>query len=275
MGRGYTYNNSSRYAGDHHDALAELLDPITQQRIQGLLQLPGKRCLDVGAGGGSIARWLAGEVAPAGLVCATDLDTSRLPEWPGLVVMQHDISARPMPADLRGFDLVHVRLVLNHVPQRDAALHHMVQALKPGGVLLTADFMPTRSRELAVSAPSEPDLRLLRRFQFFHLQILKQNGNDRTWSERAAASLRGEGLVDVHEETDSLGEWRGGGTGCRLLLAGLRQLELKFEANGWTQGHLRRVAELLADPAVVLKGYDLHNVSGWKAMPENTPWPIN
>ena len=36
---------------------------------------PGWRCLEVGAGSGSVARWLAAKVGPEGSVLATDIDT--------------------------------------------------------------------------------------------------------------------------------------------------------------------------------------------------------
>lgn len=43
----------------------------------------GLRCLEIGAGSGSIARWMAGRVQPEGGVVALDLDTDRLTAgWP-------------------------------------------------------------------------------------------------------------------------------------------------------------------------------------------------
>ena len=39
---------------------------------------PGSSCWEVRAGGGSIAEWLAGAVAPTGSVLATDLDLRRM-----------------------------------------------------------------------------------------------------------------------------------------------------------------------------------------------------
>jgi hypothetical protein len=58
------------------DLLAERLDPVTKRRI-GLLGLaPGVRCLEIGAGRGSVARWLCEHVASQGQV--TDLETGFL-----------------------------------------------------------------------------------------------------------------------------------------------------------------------------------------------------
>ena len=53
-------------------------DPISVAALERLGVDAGWRCLDVGAGAGSIARWLAERVLPAGEVLATDLDTRLL-----------------------------------------------------------------------------------------------------------------------------------------------------------------------------------------------------
>ena len=74
-------------------AMERMWDPGTRAVIEALGIAPGWRCLEVGAGAGSIAAWLADEVAPGGEVLASDLDTSRLRALraPGLEVREHDI----------------------------------------------------------------------------------------------------------------------------------------------------------------------------------------
>jgi hypothetical protein len=54
---------------------------------------PGWRCLDVGDGDGSVARWLAGRVGPEGHVTTTDLNTRFLVGHglPNLEVRRHNI----------------------------------------------------------------------------------------------------------------------------------------------------------------------------------------
>src|SRR5262249_41196057 len=80
---GRTFLKPKRYfATDSPDAferrrlalLTEIADPITPRRLSDLGVGPGWRCLDVGAGDGSIARWLAARVGPEGRVVATDLE---------------------------------------------------------------------------------------------------------------------------------------------------------------------------------------------------------
>ena len=59
------------------DLLEQIYDPASRGR-RTLVQ-PGWRCLEVGAGRGSMAVWLAKQVGPTGHVVATDLDTRYLP----------------------------------------------------------------------------------------------------------------------------------------------------------------------------------------------------
>jgi ubiquinone/menaquinone biosynthesis C-methylase UbiE len=76
----------------------------------------GWSCLEVGAGAGSIARWLAQRVGSIGRVVATDLDTRFFEDAAGtnLEVWRHDVTRDPFPT--AEFDLVHVRWLLDCCP---------------------------------------------------------------------------------------------------------------------------------------------------------------
>jgi SAM-dependent methyltransferase len=116
-----------------------LFDPGTIAALERCGIERGWRCLEAGAGTGSIARWLAHRVAPDGVVVATDLDIRNLD--PGghtnLDVRCHDIVSDDLPADM--FDLVHARLLLKHLPDRTRALANMVGGLRSGGWLVAED----------------------------------------------------------------------------------------------------------------------------------------
>ena len=73
--------------------MSQLLDPFERSHIERLGLRPGWRCLEVGCGNGSIAQWLAEQVAPSGNVVASDLDISYISgvERPCLEVRQLDI----------------------------------------------------------------------------------------------------------------------------------------------------------------------------------------
>jgi SAM-dependent methyltransferase len=116
--------------------LESVYDPGTIEMLRATGVQPGWRCLVPGAGHGSIARWLADLVGPDGLVVATDIDTRFLASCagPNLEVRQHDLLADPLEAN--GFDLVHVRALLVHLPGRQQeAVDRLVAAVRPGGWL--------------------------------------------------------------------------------------------------------------------------------------------
>lgn len=141
----YPLSNADIQAGARMDVLARLYDATSRRVLDSTGLAPGWRCLEVGGGGGGIARWLAGRVGPAGTVLCTDIDTrlierSRGIAPPNLEVIRHDIASDALPPE--SFDLGHARLVLIHVLEREVALERMVKALKPGGWLVIEDYDP-------------------------------------------------------------------------------------------------------------------------------------
>src|SRR5215469_1648889 len=129
----YLLANSGRETGSRFAALSDLFDSVTIHHLQKCGVKCGWHCLEVGAGGGSIARWLADRVGRTGRVLATDIDIRFLEplKSPNLEVLRHNIALDSLPQGV--FDLVHARLVLLHLPQRENALEHMISGLKPGG----------------------------------------------------------------------------------------------------------------------------------------------
>lgn len=134
-------------------------DPGTIERLERLGVGAGWHALEVGAGSGSIASWLADRVGPTGRVLAADLETGRLESLraPHVEVARIDIRTVELPA--ASFDLVHSRMVVQHLQDRPAAIANMVRALKPGGWLFLED---TDSLPLFRSATSEDFLQDVR-----------------------------------------------------------------------------------------------------------------
>ena len=122
------------------DALEEAFDFVTTGHLGRIGVASGWRCLELGAGGGSIASWLATQVGSAGRVVATDLDVSRFgtPLLDRLEVRRLDLVTDALPVG--PWDLIHERLVLQHVPARLEVLDRMVAALAPGGWIVLEDF---------------------------------------------------------------------------------------------------------------------------------------
>jgi SAM-dependent methyltransferase len=73
--------------------IERLADPMSQRDLAALGIQHGWRCLEVGAGHGSVARWLAEQVGPQGRVVATDINPRFLTEieLPNVEVRRHDI----------------------------------------------------------------------------------------------------------------------------------------------------------------------------------------
>src|SRR4051794_5254950 len=137
---GYLLANQRAEAGQRFDALAELFDASTFRHLIAVGLGPGWRVWEVGAGGPSVPAWLADQVGTTGRVLATDIDTRWLDGTPGVEVRRHDVGAEPPPHG--PFDLVHARLLLVHVPDRDTALVRMGAAVRPGGWLVVEDADP-------------------------------------------------------------------------------------------------------------------------------------
>jgi len=131
-----------RLLREHFDTLAALYDPATCERIERLGIGPGWHCWEAGAGGGSVARWLAGQTGSTGRVLATDVDPNALAvsQGVGVEVLRHDLTADAAPEGL--FDLVHARLLLEHIPDPQAGLAVLTGALRPGGWLLAESSDP-------------------------------------------------------------------------------------------------------------------------------------
>src|SRR5438105_8075820 len=85
--------------GERLKSLATSFDPITRRHLAPLGVADGWRCLEVGAGTGSIARWLSEMVGSKGSVLATDLSLNLMRglEAENLEIRRHDILSDPLP----------------------------------------------------------------------------------------------------------------------------------------------------------------------------------
>jgi ubiquinone/menaquinone biosynthesis C-methylase UbiE len=131
----YTWDNAMDEGRRRLALLERSLDPGTFRRLETIGVAEGWRCLDVGAGGGTVCEWLARRVGAAGRVCAVDLDTRfvRVLNYPQLEVREEDILTTDLPD--ASFDLVHTRWTLMHIAERDRVLRKLIELLKPGGTL--------------------------------------------------------------------------------------------------------------------------------------------
>src|ERR1043166_656606 len=126
--------------------LSHVLQAGTHDFLDRVGLRPGMACLDVGCGGGDVAREFARRVGAAGRVVGLDMDAAQLDIVRAEATTQNisNIDYRAVdvvnpPGDLGTFDLVYARFLLCHLAKPTDALSWMVSCLTPGGVLAVED----------------------------------------------------------------------------------------------------------------------------------------
>jgi SAM-dependent methyltransferase len=194
----YLLDNQQSEAGQRFEALSSLFNPSTFRHTKAVGLSEGWRVWEVGAGGPSVPAHFAEEVGVGGYVLATDIDTSWLGGGDtGYAVRRHDVGSEQPPAGC--FDLVHARLVLVHVPQRDRALVAMVGALKPGGWLLLEEADPAL-QPLVCPDESGPEQALANKLKRGFRTLLAERGVDLAYGRTLPRLLRSAGLSDVQSD---------------------------------------------------------------------------
>jgi len=169
-------------------SLERMCDDHSFATLSALEITPELRCLEIGAGAGSVASWLAQRV-PQGEVVATELDTAFLPDdIANLHPLRHDVLTDDFsPAS---FDLIHSRAVFQVFPDAASVLLRVLPWLKPGSwfVLEEIDGAP------GVHSP----LPQLSRANALILDFLERVvGGDRQHCRRVPMLLDQAGLVEV------------------------------------------------------------------------------
>src|SRR4051794_31503191 len=210
----YAFENARAVQRRRLRALEAVLDPGTTRHLERLGVGPGARCLEVGAGGGSIATWLCDRVGPGGTVLATDLDTTVLSDLsrPNLEVRVHDVLKDDLAAG--AFDLIHLRLLLAWLGEPETALRRPGAALKPGGWLL-AEEMDFVSLAVDPGVGAHIESLFARVVAAHHAVLTARHGFDVHYGRRVAGALAGAGLEEVGCEGRA-GMWRGGEPGASV-----------------------------------------------------------
>jgi len=129
--------------------MSAMLDPHTLFRIEQLGLTTGWRCLELGAGNGSISNELIARVGPSGHVVAIDLDTAFLDEISAANLEVRRQNVVDAALEEGSYDLVFTRALLHHLPQWQGVLEKMKAALNPGGAILVQepDMHPAEALE--------------------------------------------------------------------------------------------------------------------------------
>jgi SAM-dependent methyltransferase len=240
----------SNAASDEQRRLAaaeELFDRGTFRHLDTIGIAAGMRCLELG-GGGSIARWMAERVGPSGSVLVNDIRTD--------------------PLDDGAFDLIHARLLLEHLPARVMVLDKLVAALRPAGWLLVEDLDLSEwlhlPEERLLCEPKEVRATYQAAVRVA-ASIGATSGWDAEFGRDLPLSLVNAGLDQVDSE------------GCAPLIVGgspqsdfvtvsTRQLAPVLVDSGFvSQSDLDRVIDAFEKPGAMLSGYSM--VSAWGCRP--------
>jgi len=236
------------------ELLQECLDPLTTRSLDAIGIDPGWRCLELGAGAGSVAQILCRRVGTDGRVVAVDLDTRFLEEMPeaNLDVERRDVVGDGLPGG--GYDLAHARLLLMHLATREKFVGEMAATLRPGGWLLVED-MDTFAFHTDLTDGVFHDVMRKVEAAFVAANAAPAFGR------RLPALFDAAGLEDV-EAVCEVQTYRGGSPTAEMYLASAKQLRPALLAVGATEEQLEDLVAVLSDPTKWFSGLAFYSVRG-------------
>jgi SAM-dependent methyltransferase len=248
----YTFGEETSWEAERLEAVERALDGPTRSALQDAGAAPGWRCWEVGAGRGSIAAWLGQVVGPKGSVLATDLDA----RWfrgqaPNVSFATHDATTDPPPRDR--FNLIHARLVLEHVSDPRAVVRRLSSALEPGGVLVAED---SAGLETTVAPDQAVFDSLIDPWERAGLAV----GWNAAYGHDLLDDLRAAGLTDLHGRESRV--IAPGGEAWRHLSAGLERLRSHLLDEGVSEPDLQAAIRALDDPTCLVTGPPMLIASG-------------
>jgi SAM-dependent methyltransferase len=252
----YAFASDTTAGYQHHQLLAELDDGPTIGRI--LRRLPaGLRDMRIwipGCGNGNLARNLSEYVGPQGRVIATDRDITRFGQRGAVDVRRLDLVNDPPPEGT--FDLIHVRRVLSHLPEREAIVPMLIECLSPGGHIGLEDWVhPQQPLDMLALVPEPVQLNhsAYCEFQYAVWRILDERGHDRRFGMDTYEYLDAFDLEELESGTEST-MWPGGSPGCLLQDVTLTELDAELAEHGVSRGTKQTVRRLFHDPRFVIRG---------------------
>ena len=227
----------------------------------------GWRCLEVGAGRGSIARWLADRVGPTGSAVAADIDPRFLTAMPPNVEVRA-LDIRDGELERGAFDLVHCRVLLMHLPDPGSVLERLAGALLSGGVLLAEE-----GDYGLYQYGGRPNADELTALAHRALQAVTQAGvMDAFLGRRLPAMLADRGLELLGAQVDTPVSRPGDPAYEFARASALDSLPRLIAAGAMPDADLTRLQRFYADPGSLVTGPSL--VSAWGSAPreEDERW---
>jgi SAM-dependent methyltransferase len=190
MSRDYIYDQGFAEERARISGMEALWDPGSRALLDELGIDRGWKCLEAGAGGGSLVEWMAGRGAA---VTAIDIDTRfiELLASDAIEVCRVDVRSDELPQ--AEFDLVHARLVLEHLSDRTQILRRLAGTLRPGGWIVIEDY------DWSCFGFEGDDPSFSRVVEAI-LGFMQQAGFERDYGRRVVAEIADAGFTEVRGE---------------------------------------------------------------------------
>jgi hypothetical protein len=144
--------------------------------------------------------------------------------------------------------LIHARLVLVHLPERDRVLATLAATLRPGGWLVVEDF---DSGFDDATHPATADEAIVRFVTHAFNQMLARHGGDHSYARTLPHRLARSGLNRVGAE-GRLVFAQGGSPAAGVKVANLQQVGDQMIAGGLVTGEdISRAISLTEDPTLI------------------------
>jgi ubiquinone/menaquinone biosynthesis C-methylase UbiE len=159
------------------DLLARVMGPTTEALLDDAGIGDRRHCVDVGCGGGHVARSLAARVGSKGRVLGLDFDPVKLQgarreaRRAGLTNVEFLVTDVTSWAERSAYDAVYGRFIVSHLPERPAFVARLAGALRPGGVLVLEDIDFTGSF-------CRPASRAFDRYCDWYTRLVERRGGD-------------------------------------------------------------------------------------------------
>lgn len=223
--------------------LEAINDRATHRRLDAVGIGRGWRCLEVGAGAGSIARELALRVGNQGLVVAADLDPRFMGDFegPNTHVVTHDITQGPVPpAD---FDFVHCRAVLAHVADLEHAAAQLVACVRPGGHVLCEE------PDYGSLEPCDPEHPRAQVFRDYVASTTRGDRMDAFAGRHTWQALRNAGLEDIQTDAVSAIAWGGSPRALYRKHTMENARELALASGTYSEASFQALMDCFDDPS--------------------------